>query len=56
MNKKTGIFSNPDDEEPFDYLEEGSIVKILAEAEEEYVRVDYFGNIAYIKTSNLVEE
>lgn len=53
VSDKTGLFESPDDDKPFDYIDKGSLVKILAEEENGYIRIDYFSNIAYIRTSNL---
>lgn len=49
------IYADPDEKEAFDILERGSIVKILMESEDGFVRVDFNGDSFYIKTSALRE-
>lgn len=49
------IYADPADNDPFEILEKGSSVKILDEAENGFVRIDYFGNQGYIPTKYLKE-
>lgn len=49
----TDIYAAPNDENSYDRIERGSVVKVLTEEEDGFVRVDYFGNIGYVEAKNL---
>lgn len=50
------MYSDKDDSTSFDKLEEDSYVKIVMEAEDGYVFVNYNGNRGYIKTENIKKD
>lgn len=50
------MYTEKDESTSFDKLEEDSYVKIVMEAEDGFVFVDYNGNQAYIKTENIKKD
>ncbi len=55
VDHDTGLYENPEDKNPFEQIDKGSSVRVLEEAEGAFVRIDYFGNMGYIKVNTLKE-
>lgn len=53
VNKDTFMYANPEDGKKIDKISKNSSVKILEEEKNGFIRVDYFGNQAYMKTEDL---
>ena len=53
VSEDTNLYSDNDGKEAFDKLEKGSVVTILEEAEDDFVRIDYNGNEGYVRVSLL---
>lgn len=47
------MYANPEDGKKIDKISKNSSVKILEEEKNGFIRVDYFGNQAYMKTEDL---
>ncbi|WP_296142061.1 SH3 domain-containing protein [uncultured Anaerococcus sp.] len=55
VSEKTDIYAEMDESTAYDKLDEGTVVKILSESENGFVRVDFNGDSLYIKTKYLKE-
>ncbi|MSS78698.1 hypothetical protein FYJ26_09940 [Anaerococcus sp. WCA-380-WT-2B] len=53
VNKDTFMYDRKDEKSVWDKIKKGSSVKVLSEAEDGFIRVDYFGNEAFMKTEDL---
>lgn len=53
VTEDTNLYSDLNGKEAFDTLDKGSIVTILEEEEDGFIRVDYNGNEGYVKVSLL---
>lgn len=55
MSEKTDIYADMDEKSAYDKLDAGSVVKIVNESEDGFVRVEFNGDSLYIKTKYLKE-
>lgn len=55
MSEKTDIYADMDEKSVYDKLDAGSVVKIVNESEDGFVRVEFNGDSLYIKTKYLKE-
>lgn len=53
VNKDTFMYDRRDEKSVWDKIKKGSSVKVLDQAKDGFIRVDYFGNQAFMKTSDL---
>ncbi|WP_262123060.1 SH3 domain-containing protein [Anaerococcus sp. Marseille-Q5996] len=55
VSQKTDIYADMDEKSAYDKLDAGSVVKIVNESEDGFVRVEFNGDSLYIKTKYLKE-
>ena len=55
LREDSPVYPEAKESDAIEILEEGSVVKILDEANDGFVRIEFFGSSAYIKTSKLKE-
>lgn len=53
VNKDTLMYDRPNSKKIWDRIKKGSSVKILENEKDGFVKVDYFGNSAYMKIEDL---
>lgn len=53
VNKDTFMYDRRDEKSVWDKIKKGSSVKVLDQAQDGFIRVDYFGNEAFMKIEDL---
>lgn len=49
IKEDTSLFANPDDKDQVDKLEKGSVVRAIDTSDDDFVLINYYGNMGYVR-------
>lgn len=55
IKEDTSLFANPDDKDPVDKLEKGSVVRAIDTSDDDFILINYNGNMGYVR-KDLLED
>lgn len=49
IKEDTSLFANPDDKDQVDKLEKGSVVRAIDTSDDDFILINYYGNMGYVR-------
>lgn len=49
IKEDTSLFANPDDKDQVDKLEKGSVVRAIDTSDDDFILINYNGNMGYVR-------
>ena len=49
IKEDTSLYENPDEKDPVDKLEKGSVVRVIDTSDDDFILINYFGNTGYVR-------
>jgi len=49
IKEDTSLYENPDDKDQVDKLEKGSVVRAIDTSDDDFILINYYGNMGYVR-------